>query len=507
MHPSSSKRLMKNTIVMYFRMAITMIVGLYTSRVILLTLGVSDFGIFNVVGGVVVMFTFLQQALTTSTQRFLSYAIGKGNEDELISIHKASIRIYTIVCLVTIILAETIGLWFLNAEMEIPEGRMVAANYVYQFSILSTCVSMYTAAYNAHIIANERFTFYAYQGILEAVLKLVIVYLLCVFLLDRLIFYAFLTFLVTALIWFANYFYCRKYFQYFKVKAKFDSAMFKKLLNFSGWGVFGGIANMGFRQGVNVIINLFYGVTLNASFGIANRVSAMVYQFVGGFQAALNPQLTKSEAVGDKEQQKNLIYRSCKISTYLLMIVGIPVIVNADWLLELWLGDVPDYAVSFCQLMIIGAMVDAVSGPLWVSIFATGNIKYYQIVISTVLLLNLPFSYIFCKMGAAPENVLWVRIALYVVALLVRLVFMRKLIGFSIRGFCKNVITPLCVISVIVAPLGYVIYTEFVKLGTLLMTLPLFLLMLALITLVGFNQTERKAVGALLVKYLPFKKK
>lgn len=447
----NNKRIAKNTLYMYLRMLITMIVSLYTSRVVLNTLGINDFGIYNIVGGVVVLFTFINSAMSTGTQRHLSYELGKPCQGNITEVFNACLKIHIWLSLIVFILAETVGLWFLNTQMNFPQDRMEAVNWVYQFSILGCLVSIIRVPYQASIVAYERMSFYAYMGIIEAALKLVIVYLLLFFSADKLMLYSVLTFSVILLVtlWFVLF--CHKSFGRIRLEKVRNKHIYKKLVSFSGWAMFGSVANLGLQQGLNVIINLFYGVALNAAVGVANQVNSAVMSFVGGFQQALNPQLVKSQAGGDKARQMQLICESSKLSFLIMFIVAFPLLMNLDYILTLWLGQYPPHANSICCLIIIGALIECLSGPLWVTIFATGNIKAYQIIISVILLLNVPVSYVGGRLGMSPENMFLVRNIIYVFAFATRLVFLRKMIALDIPAFLKRVVLPiikvLCLVS------------------------------------------------------------
>lgn len=421
-------------------------VTLFTSRIVLHTLGIEDFGIYNIVGGVVVLFSFINNAMSTGTQRHISYELGKknGNIKEVFS---NCLVIHVHIALFIILLAETIGLWFLNTQMNFPEHRMNAVNWVYQLSILGCAFNIIRIPYQASIIAYERMSFYAYIGILETVFKLLIVYALIVFSFDKLILYAFLTLLVISLTTYCFYFFCKKNFKQIRYDSSCSKKRYKSLLSFSGWTMFGSIANAGIQQGINIIINIFYGVTLNAAIGIATQVNSAVTQFVGGFQQALNPQLVKSQAEKDSNRQYSLIQKSSKLSYYIMMVIALPIIINLDYILKLWLGEYPNHTASICSLIIIGALIECLSGPLWVSIFATGKIKTYQIVISSILLLNIPLSYFGGLLNMKPEVIFIIRNTTFACGFIIRLLFLRKIIRLNCIDFAKEVILPVAKVS------------------------------------------------------------
>lgn len=446
-----NKRIAQNTLYMYLRMLITMLVSLYTSRVVLQTLGVEDFGIYNIVGGVVVLFTFVNLAMTTGTQRHLSYELGKPDKGNITQVFSACMHIHCWLALIILILAETIGLWFLNTQMNFPIERMAVVNWVYQLSILGCIVNIIKVPYQASIIAYERMSFYAYTGIIEAVLKLVIVYILLIFAIDKLLLYSILTLIVTLIMAVAFILFCHREFKQINLVRVQHKSLYKQLVSFSGWAMFGSVANLGLQQGINVIINIFYGVTINAAVGIANQVNSAVMQFVSGFQQALNPQLIKSEAEGDRKRQFQLICESSKLSFFIMFVVAFPLLLNLEYILTLWLGEYPPHAETICSTIIIGALIECLSGPLWVSIFATGKIKTYQIVISSILILNVPISYIGGKFGMSPEGMYIIRNIIYVFALATRLLFLKQMISLKIMAFLYKVVFPifkvLCLVS------------------------------------------------------------
>lgn len=447
---SNNKRIAKNSLLLYLRMFIIMLVGLYTSRMVLQTLGINDFGIYNIVGGVVVLFTFINSAMTTGTQRHLSYELGKENGD-IGKIYTICLNIHLLISLIFLVLAETIGLWFVNTQLNLPADRMEAVNWIYQFSVLSCLIGIIRVPDNALIISNEKMVFFAYISILESIFKLIIVYALLIFNCDKLILYSILLTIVTFAINIAYRIYCVQNFPYAKwKKAGNNKDKYKEILSFSGWTMFGSIANVALQQGTNIIINIFYGVTLNAAIGIANQVNSQISTFVNGFQQALNPQLTIAQAENNRIRQNSLICSSAKFSCYIMMIVAIPIIINLRYILTLWLGEYPEHTISICTLIIIDAILGTLSNPLWVTIFATGYIKKYQMVTSFLLLLNIPFSYIGGIFNVSPEMMYIIRIAINMICLVVRLHFLQTLISFKIAFFSHKVLLPIFLVSVLI---------------------------------------------------------
>lgn len=506
---TSTKRLARNTLMMYVRMGITMFVGLITVRALLQTLGIEDFGLYNAVSGFVVLISFLNNSLTLVTQRYLSYAIGEGNKQKLQDVFNASLYIYLAVAGIVIFIGETIFLWFLNTKMTFPQGKLGLANFVYQFSIIITCLNILRTPFNSLFIAMEKLDFYALQSIVESLINLVFVLLLLVVPFNPAYVYILFQTLSVLIILLWSYKYFRKYFSaYIKIATLHNRTLFRELLSFSGWGIFGTVAVIGFQQGINIMLNLFFGVTVNAAFGIANRVSSLVNQLFTGFQTAASPQITKAHASRDVRAQVNLINRTSKITFFLLMVVGVVVIYNLDFMLKVWLKDVPEYTVSLSRLMIIGAIVDALSAPLYVTIYATGKIKYYQIVISIVLLCNIVGSYLFFNLGYSVETCMYIRIALFVVAYFVRLYFVRLYTRIDVCGIIKEVLFPIISISIIVASIVCISWSVQNQLVRLFAITPIHVLwMFAIVYVIGFNKLERVAIKKTLSKILNSKLK
>ena len=449
MSAENNKRIAKNTMMLYIRMLLTMFVSLYTSRVVLNVLGVEDFGIYNVVGGVVTMFSFLNSAMAVGTQRFLSFEIGRNDRDQLSKVFITSVNIHASIAILVVLFSETIGLWFLNTHLTIPAERIIAANWVYQFSILSFAVAIFTVPYNASIIANERMSFYAYVSIFEVILKLIIVFLLGMISFDKLKLYGFLILMVAVIVFFIYRFYAVRNFKECKYYFKWDKPLFKEMLGYTGWNLFGNGAYVSYNQGVNILLNLFFGPSVNAARGIAYQVHGAINGFVGNFQIALNPQITKTYAAGNKDYMHQLIFGGSKYAFFLLFCVSLPVLIETEYILRLWLKIVPDYAVLFCRLVLINALLDSMSFSTMAGVQATGNIKWYQIIVGGLLLLILPISYIFLKFDFQPQITLYVSITIAIMALMARLNMASRLFGLSIKRFFKEVIIKVVIITLL----------------------------------------------------------
>lgn len=443
----NNKRIAKNTLLLYVRMLFLMLVTLYTSRVILHALGVEDYGIYNVVGGVVAMFSVISGSLSAAISRFITYELGKGDKERLVKIFSTSVNIQLGLSMMVILLAETIGLWFLNAKMSIPDARMTAANWVFQFSILTFIVNLISVPYNASIIAHERMSAFAYISILEAVGKLAIAFLIVVSPIDRLIFYAFLMSLIALTVRFTYGFYCKRHFEECKYHFIFDRSLLKQMSGFAGWNFIGAASAVLRDQGGNVVINLFCGPAVNAARGIAFQVNNAIQGFVTNFMTALNPQITKSYASGDRDYMMTLLFQGARLSFYMLLFLSLPVLVNTHYILVLWLKIVPEHTVLFIQLVLIFAMSESISNPLVTAMLATGNIRNYQIVVGGLQMMNLPVSYALLRLGYIPETVMIVAICISQCCLAARLYMLRGMIGLSVKKYLRKVYLNVLVVA------------------------------------------------------------
>lgn len=488
---------------LYFRMILTMIVSLYTSRVILNTLGVEDYGIYNVVGGVVSMFAFFNSAMSSATQRFLSFEIGKGDFAQLRKTFNATQIIHIGIAGVIFILAETVGLWFLKTYLVIPPERLEAAIWVYHFSVLSFMVSIIQVPYNATIIAHERMNVYAYVSIIEVLLKLLIVFMLTWITYDKLILYGILHFGVVFIIAAIYRVYTRSNFEESKFELVKDQKLYKTLISYSGWSLFGNIAGVAQGQGVNIILNIFFGPVLNAARGIAIQVQSALQAFVSNFQIAVNPQIIKYYSADNKDYLLSLVIRSSKLSFYLFFSLSLPILLEVDLILKLWLNIVPDFAVIFTKLVLISILISCISGPLQTLVQATGKIRNYQIIISFLLLLILPLSYIFLKNGYPPEITLYITIVIELFALLFRLLLLKKLINFPLFIYLKEVLAKniLIVILALLLTTPFVIYFESSNIRLVFMFLFSLCVNFTLIYHIGLVKNERNFIKNFLRKF------
>ena len=440
---SANKRIAKNPLVLYVRMLFTMGISLFTSRVILQTLGVEDYGISSVVGGVISMFTFINAAMVSSTQRYLNFELVRGDANQLRSVFSTSLLIHALIALAIIVLSETVGLWFLNEKLVIPEARMTAAMWVYQCSILSCAVSIMSTPYNAVIVAHEKMSAFAYISILDVSLKLLVVYLLVVLPFDKLIILAILNLLVQLFIRYIYTLYCHRHFPESYFQFWFNKTLFKEMFGFAGWSFWGNLAAILYTQGLNMMLNIFFGPIVNAARGIAVQVQSAVQQFVGGFQTALNPQITKNYASNNLPQMHSLMFRSARFSFLLLFFLSLPVLMETNFILTLWLKTVPDDAVIFTQIMICISLIYTTANPCIIANQATGKVKIYQMVVGGILLLILPISYVVLKLGAPAYSVFIVHFCIESLAQFSRMYMLRKLIHLPLWQYMKNIYIPI----------------------------------------------------------------
>lgn len=439
---SSNKRIAMNTLFMYLRMFITMSVSLYTSRVVLRTLGVEDYGLYNVIGGIIAMFGFLNGAMTNTTSRYITFFLGKGDEKKLSDVFSMSFIIHAYIAIIIIVLGETVGLWYLYEKLVVPDGRFQAAFWLYQLSIASTVTTILYVPYNAAIVAHEKMSAFAYISIMDSALKLLVVFALMWAPYDKLIFYGTLMFFVP-LIDIAIYFsYCKRNFPETKIHWFWDTALFKEMFGFAGWSLLGNFSFIFFTQGLNLILNAFCGPAVNAARGISVQIEGVVRQFASNVQTALNPQIIKSYAEGNMERMYSLIIASSRYCFYLLLLLSLPVMIEADAILKLWLGDYPDYTVSFLRLILAVVIMDGMINPIFTANLATGKVRIYHIVLSTISVIFMPLTYLAIKLTNMPESVFICHIVMTIIGLIARLFIMRNQIGFPISMYLSKVIIP-----------------------------------------------------------------
>ena len=445
----NNKRIAKNTLLLYFRMLLIMVVTLFTSRVVLDKLGVTDYGIYNVVGGIVAMLGFLSGSMSNAVQRYLSFEIGKNNEEGVNRIFNVSLLAHMGIALFVFVVMEFLGVWYLNSHMNIPVDRLGAANWVLQCTIITTLFSIVQVPYNAIIISKEHMGIYAYISILEVSLKLFVIYLLSIGEFDKLELYSVLVMVVTIGIMMIYRFYCGKKYKEVRFRIVRDWGLLKQIVGFASWNMLGELAYVFTGQGVNLILNSFFGPAVNAARGLAEQVNGAVSRFVSNFQTAVNPQLIKNYAVGQLDEMKKLLYRSTRFSYCLLLALSLPIILKMDYILHLWLKDVPDYTTGFCQLVLVSSLVSTLSNLMAQVARAYGKIRNYQVVVSLFLVLNFPLSYVVLKFGFSPLSTMCVNIAIQALLLFVRLAMTAKMIRMTSMDFIKNVLVQVFSVTVV----------------------------------------------------------
>lgn len=455
MSAENIRRVAKNTLFLYVRMFVMMGVTFYTSRVVLNALGVTDFGIYNVVGGVVAMFSFLTNTFTSATQRFLNYEMGLGNRMRLREIFSMSITLNMLIGVLMIIVFEIAGVWFINNKLVIPVERLGAAHWVFQFSLLAMVITIITSPYNAVVIANEKMSAFAYISIVEALLKLGVAVVLFFCVSDKLIMYGVLIFIVTFIVRMIYFVYCKRRFQECQYKFYWDKQLFRSMATFAGWNMYGNFSFLMITQGLNMLLNMFFGPIVNASRAIAVQVQSGIQGFASNFTMAVNPRITQDYAQGNKEEVLKLVCGSSKFSCFLLLLISLPVLLETDVVLKLWLGQVPEYSIVFVRLVLIQMLIRVLQNPLHTLMHATGKMKKYQLIDGTLLLLNMPISYFLLKGGADATVVFCVLIILTFIALLGLLYVINSVTFFSVNFFLRNVFLRVGEVGVL---LGLIIY-------------------------------------------------
>lgn len=451
MASDNSKRIAKNTILLYLRTFITMCITLFTSRIVLKALGVADYGLYNVVGGVVAMFSVFTGSLSAAISRFTTFELGRNDVDRLKRVFCTSVNIQLILIGFILIFVETIGLWFLNNKMNIDPNRMVAANWVFQFSIITFCFNLLSVPYNASIIAHERMSAFAYISIIDAALKFIIAFLISISPIDKLVFYAFMLMLCGIAIRMIYAHYCSTHFTECKYKIVLDKSLLREMFGFAGWNFIGASSDVFRDQGGNIIINLFFGTSVNAARAVAMQVSSAITTFVSNFLTAVRPQITKNYASGNYEYMMQLIYRGSKFCGFILLLFSLPVYMTTPYILQLWLGQIPEHTVNFVRIILIYVMNETMSGPMITAMLATGKIRNYQLIVGGSQLLNLPLSYVCLANGCPAESVFIVAVIISCVGMFLRVYMLRGMINLSFRKFFAQVYLRVLLVVLIAA--------------------------------------------------------
>lgn len=494
---AKSKRIAKNTLVLYFRMLFLMVISLYTSRVILDALGVEDYGIYNVVGGFVALFGLISAALTSACSRFLNFEMGKGDVHRQNVVFSTALTIQWTLAIIVFVIAEVIGVWYVNNVMVMPAERLTAANWCFQFSVFNFCMNIITVPYNASIIAHERMKTFAYVSIYEGVSKLIISFLVYYEPFDRLVFYALMLLIIQFTVRYTYQVYCRKYFEECHYKRVFDKPLLRNMLSYSLWHLAGNGAPLLKNQGVNMVLNFFFGPTVNAARGIANQIEGAVHQFSSNFMIAINPQITQSYASGNIPYMFELVEKGTRFSFYLLFVITLPLLSYTDTILHIWLKEVPDYTLIFTQLTLIMMLVRTLSRPMIIAQNATGNVRNFQLTIGFIIMLNLPLSYIFLKLGFGAEIVVVIALIIEITALFVRIFMLKSTIPqFEPLRFITRILWN-CYIVAIIPTLLMFFFAMFIRhsivIDFLFIILCFFICITSVIT-IGCTRTERKYI-------------
>lgn len=457
MDNESAKRLAKNTVTLFVRMVLVLAITLYTSRIVLKALGFDDYGIYNVVGSVVIFFGFLKNALTNATSRYLTFELGRGDEKKLRETYSMAINCHIILAVGLWLLLELGGVWFINHKLNIDPSRLTAANWVFQFSLLTFCLGIVQTPFHSNIIAHEKMDCYALLSVLDAVLKLAIVYLLAISPADKLISYGFLLCMVSVII-----FICYVLYSSFKFKDTayirfWDKKMVGQFASYSGWSLLVNGADITTQQCISIFFNIFLGTVANAALGIANQVSAGIAMFIANFSQSYKPQIVKSYASGDTSYFNRLIFSASKISFVLYLLIAVPIVANVDFVLKVWLGDFPQMTPAFICAIVLYFLFDSFQEPLWQAVHATGKLRTHQIMVASIKFCAIPAMYFVLKAGMPGVTALCVWAALNVVCAVARTLYMRHLIGLDLKAYLSKVILRIFALFAVVVPVTFLI--------------------------------------------------
>ena len=500
---SRGSRMLKNTIFLYLRMFVIMIINLITVRVLLSALGQTDYGLYNVVGGVVTMLAFISTSMSSAAQRFFAFYLGKDDKEQLNRVFRVSLLIFILIALVMVPIAETIGLWFVKNKLTIPIDRYEASLWVYQFAIISFCINLLVVPFRAMVLSTERMDFFAVITMIESLMKLGIVFFISGEIQqDKLILYSMLFTMITLFNYLAYAFFVRIKNRYLSFIPLFDRLYFGHLFSYCGWYMYGTIAKVIRGQGINMLLNIFFNPIVNAARALAYQVNSAVDAFVTSFYSAVRPQIIKRFAAEETESLHNLVFRATSLSYYLVLLISVPLIIWMPEILGLWLKEVPEYTVLFTRLVIINTMIETLGLPLTTSVCADGNIKWFQIVTGTLLLFNLPISYIFLKLGYSPEVTIIIAIVISCIVQLAKMQFAKSAIRLDLAKY-YILLLRLLVVSAISFAIPFVINIVFATRDLWQMGLLIFV-SISIITLViffvGLTSSDRRMLKSLILK-------
>lgn len=504
---SNNQRIAKNTVLLYIRSVFLLLLGLYTSRLTLQVLGVEDYGIYQIVGGVVTMFSMLSSTLNAASQRFITFSLGKGDIKELKRVFSTCMTMHIVLGVIVVIILEILGIWFLSTKLNIPPERLQTATYVMHISIATFFVDVVSVPYNSVIIAHENMGAFAYISILNGVLKLACVSLLFIIKWDKLILYAVFYFLIGIVCRIIYSFYCTNHFEETKhIKLHIENDLFRKMFSFAGWNLVGASALVLRNQGIDILLNMFFGVTVNAAKGVSNQIQSAVHQLVGNFTTSVTPQLTKSVAQNDYSRTHSLIFHGCKMAFSLMMIIAIPFIINCNSIMEIWLKEVPKYAVDFAILSMIYLLTDTLSRYLINSILANGEIRAFQLILGGIKLLAVPLTWFFLKLGGSPMVGVGVNIFLQFVCLFGEIQFAHKYIKLDRMNFFIKIVCK-CWAAFFVAILFSFLSYKFISDNTFISCLISELLTVGILWIYCLDKVEKNMIKSIVVKALNRNKK
>lgn len=489
----NNRRIAKNTFFLYIRLFFTLAISLYVTRELLHLLGVDDFGLLNVVGGVVMMFSFLNNSMIAASQRFITFSLGADDLKQQKKIFSTALIIHFLIAVIIVLLLETAGLWYIYNKLNVDQDRLDAAFFVFQSSIISFFFSIISVPFSASVIAHEKMNVYALLSIFDSLLKLAIVLCLPYIPYDRLITYSALLIIISMANLIFYLIFCVTNFEECRI-TRTDRFTLGSMLSFAGWSFLGNFGVVSKDYGVNLIINNFCNTAVNASRGVAYQVVNAVNGFVSGFQTAMNPQITKRYAIGEYDSMLSLLYNGAKYSFFLLSLFVIPLFIRADYVLYLWLGSLPDFSVQFLRLALVMALINSMSGPFVTSLQATGNIKLFQIVISVIMTLDMPLSYLILKIGCPPFTVMYVSIATAFIALIARALLLYRQLKFNIKYFILNIVLKnyliLAVLFILINSISVLFPDNFI--GLVLFCMTSLLLSLTIIYVFVLDSNDKK---------------
>ncbi len=502
-YTESNKRIARNSLYMSIRMVAVLLVTLYTTRVALSVLGVTDFGVYNAVCGFVSMFVFLNISMSNGIQRFYNFELGRNGVRSARDVYNMALLIQLILVVFVVALTETVGLWYLHHKMVIPVERMGAANWIFQFSILSFIFIILQVPYSAAIMAHEKMDYYAIVGVLDAVLKLGIALMLPYATADRLIVYGVLLAMISVLNFFLFFVYAKRHFVEVQLRLRFDAGLFRRMVSFSGWNIFGSFSYMMKEQGINLVLNFFFGPVVNAARGVAAQVNAGLDSFVQNVSVPVRPQVVQSYAVGNTERTLSLTYSVSKLSCLLLYILTLPIFYETDFILKLWLADkIPDHTASFLIITMSVSFLNSLNACVSAVVHASGKMRNYQVCTALAVLLSVPLAYIVLRMGYSAETALWMSFLSMFLAHVVSLIILKTIVDYSIADYVRLILWPFALVVVTTCWMPYIVHL-FVQPGVLRFILTGLVSVVGVslsVYLIALNKSERELLSAFLLK-------